>query len=69
MNTAIEIKNYLRSNGVSQAFICRKTKINSAKLSLALNGKRRITFAEYENICWALNVGVETFLTPCPPCK
>ena len=36
-------------------------------LNLALSGKRRLTFEEYEHICWALGVGVETFLEARPP--
>jgi hypothetical protein len=28
-----------------------------------------LTFEEYENICWALNVGVDRFLTPKKPEK
>ena len=37
------------------------------KRQVALSGKRRLTFEEYEHICWALGVGVETFLEARPP--
>lgn len=62
MDVAVKIKRYLEENGVAQSWLSCKTGIASAKLSLALNGKRRLTFDEYELICWALNVDVGTFL-------
>lgn len=67
MDTGIKIKRYIESKGISQAFLVSKCGIAAAKLNLALNGKRKLTFAEYENICWALGVGVDTFLEPKPP--
>ena len=67
METGIQIREYLEEIGVSQIFLSKKSGIPPAKLNLALNGKRRLTFEEYETICWALGVGVETFLQPRPP--
>lgn len=66
METGIKIKSYLEERGISQAFLSAKSNIPPAKLSLALNGKRKLTFDEYESICWALGVGVDTFLEPKP---
>ena len=66
MNTGIKIKTYLEERGISQIFLSEKSKIPAAKLSLALNGKRKLTFDEYEAICYALGVGVDTFLEPKP---
>lgn len=67
MDTGLKIKAYLDSRGISQAFLSAKSKIPAPKLNLALNGKRRLTFSEYENICWALGVGADTFIEPKPP--
>ena len=58
------VKNYLNDNGLSQTWLSFKTKIEAPKLNLTLNGKRKMTFEEYETICWALGVGVDKFLEP-----
>ena len=49
-----KIKKYLEDNGISQVYISDKTGIEKVNLNLALNGNRRLTFPEYEMICWAL---------------
>lgn len=67
MNVGHKIRTYLESKGISQAFLSAKTGIPPAKLSLALNNKRRLSLPEYEAICWALGVGVDTFMEPKPP--
>lgn len=67
MDVADKIKVFMEEHGITQAHICRKTGIAPAKLNLTLNGKRRLTFEEYEVICWSLGVGVETFLEAKPP--
>ena len=67
MEVGEKIRRYMDGNGITQVHICQKTGIAPAKLSLALAGKRRMTFEEYENICWALGVGVGTFLEAKPP--
>lgn len=67
MEVGMKIKGYLESKGVSQAFLSTKSGIPPAKLNLALNGKRRLSLPEYESICWALGVGVDTFMEPKPP--
>lgn len=69
MDVGIKIKTYLESNGISQAFISYKTGIPVPKLNLALNGKRKLSLDEYAVICWALGLGVGTFLEPRPPEK
>lgn len=58
------IRNYLKENRYSQAFLVKKTGIKADKLSASLNGKRRFTFSEYELICGALNVNTDKFLKP-----
>lgn len=62
MEVGMKIKKYMEEKGISQAFLSRKTGIASPKLNLALNGKRRLTFGEYELICGALGVEAGFFL-------
>lgn len=66
MSVAAKILRYLNENGISQAHVSQKAGIPPAKLNLTLNDKRRLTFPEYEAICFALNLPVETFLVPRP---
>lgn len=66
MNTGMKINAYLEERGITQVFLSNKSGIPAAKLNLALNGKRKLTFDEYEAICYALGVGVDTFLEPKP---
>lgn len=69
MKTALEIKNYLEENGITQMFLSRKTGISAAKLNLALNGHRRLTFDEYSIICGVLGLNTDYFLKPSLPDK
>lgn len=64
MEVGLKIKKYLDDNGITQAFLSRKTGINRSKLNLALNGNRRLSFEEYELICGALGLPVGIFLEP-----
>ena len=64
MEVGIKIKEYLESNGITQAFISRETGIELPKLNLALNGKRKITFDEYSLICGVLKLNTDYFLKP-----
>nr|DAH08913.1 MAG TPA: SOS-response transcriptional repressor [Caudoviricetes sp.] len=67
MCVSAKIFAFLNSNGISQTHLSRKAKIPLPKLNLALNGKRRFTFEEYSNICWALGVDTNFFLKPTKP--
>ena len=67
MDVGTKIKEYLESKGISQAFLSSRSGIPAAKLNLALNSKRKLSLPEYESICWALGVGVDTFMEPRPP--
>lgn len=67
MCVGIKIKQYLDNNGISQTHVSNVTQIPLPKLNLALNGKRRLTFDEYELICGAVNVGTDKFLHPRMP--
>lgn len=62
MCVGLKIKTFLDDNGISQAHVSRETKIPLPKLNLSLNGKRRLTFDEYELICGAVGVPAGTFL-------
>lgn len=64
MRENIKIKNYLKDNGITQAFLSRRTKIEPAKLSLALNGERKLSLDEYAVICGVLGVNTDFFLKP-----
>ena len=67
METGMRIREYLDQHGITQVFLSSRTVIPTSKLNLSLNGKRRMTFDEYERICWALNVAPETFIEPHAP--
>lgn len=69
MKENLEIKKYLKDNGITQAFLSRRTKIEPSKLSLALNGERRFSLDEYATICGVLGVNTDFFLKPRLPDK
>lgn len=69
MDVGTKIKRFIDERGMSQIELSKKTQIPPAKLNLSLSGKRRFTFLEYQVICWALGVGVDTFMEPRPPEK
>jgi transcriptional regulator with XRE-family HTH domain len=62
-----KIKKYLQDNNIQQNNLSVTTKIAMPKLNLALNGKRRLKFEEYEIICYCLGVGVDKFMEPHKP--
>ena len=67
MGAEQKIKAYLKSVNMSLSNFSLLTKISLSKLSLSLNGHRRLTLAEYEIVCYALGVGVDKFLEPRKP--
>ena len=67
MDASKRIKEYLEANGISQAFVSRRTGIDTTKLNLALNGARKLTLDEYSLICGVLGVSTDTFLQPRMP--
>lgn len=56
-----KIKEYLKSIGVTQAFVSAKTKISPSTLSAMLNDERKILAEEYFLICKALNLDFAFF--------
>lgn len=67
MDVGMKIRAYIDARNISQIELSAKTKIPAPKLNLSLSGKRKLTFAEYQVICWALGVGVNEFMEPRPP--
>lgn len=67
MEVATKIRMFLEQNEISQIELSMKTHISPAKLSLSLSNKRKMTFDEYQTICWALGVGVDQFMEPRAP--
>ena len=69
MSVEARIRIYMEEHDISQIELSNKTQIAPPKLNLSLNEKRRLSFPEYQTICWALGVGVDTFMEPRPPEK
>lgn len=67
MDVGVKIKSYMEEIGMSQIELSEKSNIPPAKLNLSLNSKRKMTFDEYQVICWVLGVGVDAFMSPRPP--
>ena len=67
MDVGTKIRMYIDERGISQIWLSKKTGIPAPKLNLSLSAKRRLTFAEYQVICWALGVGVDKFMEPKAP--
>lgn len=56
-----EIRNYLKDNGIKQAFLSDKTGLSKDIVSGICTGTRSISCIEYFKICQALNVSVNYF--------
>ncbi len=67
MSVGAAIRKYIVEKDISQVELSKKTQIAPAKLNLSLSGKRRLSFYEFEVICWALGLDVTDFLSPHPP--
>ena len=63
-NTPIHerVRNYVLEMGISQKLIAENMKTSESKLSLMLNGKRRMTVDDYINICKAVAVSPTKFI-------
>ena len=55
------VKRYISDRGLSQKIIAANMGIPEPKLSLILNGKRRMTVDDYELICRAMAVDPARF--------
>ena len=59
-----EIREYFKKTGVKQKVVAENSGIGEVKLSLVLQGKRKLEAGEYAGLCGALNVPMSTFLKP-----
>jgi transcriptional regulator with XRE-family HTH domain len=64
MTVGEKIKAFISEKNMSQTTLSIETGIPLPKLNLALTGKRRMKFEEYEVLCGVLGVGVDKFLSP-----
>lgn len=55
------IANYIAEKGIKQSFLCQKTRLSKHCISFTLRGKRKLSIAEYEKICVALDVPYDFF--------
>lgn len=62
MSVAKNIKVYLVKNNITQKWLSKKTGIESEKLSMSLNDKRKLDAEEFAKIIVALQVPAETFI-------
>lgn len=67
MNLERNIQAYIKQNGISQKQLCIKTGITENALSLALNGKRKLSAGEYVSLCRALCVPYDRFTSGWSP--
>lgn len=58
------MKTYIENTGVKQKAIAYKAGLVESKLSLSLQGKRKLEAGEYASICNALGVPMNKFLKP-----
>jgi transcriptional regulator with XRE-family HTH domain len=63
MEVGKKIGQYLKDNGIKQAFLVEKTGLSANVISDICNGVRKtIDCIEYYKICKALGVALETFV-------
>lgn len=58
----VRLKSFIRDNGLSQRVIAMNMGITEARLSLILNGNRKMTVDDYLSICTAMAVSPQRFL-------
>lgn len=63
LSVYVVINTYLQDKGITQASISHKTQITQNALNLSLNGKRKLSLDEYVDICDALEVPYDLFIT------
>lgn len=61
MDTGIKLKQYLDSSGIRYNFLQNKISLSQCKLSLSLNGKRKLLADEFLEIVTALNIDPKIF--------
>ena len=56
------LRQYIDGQGLSRKLIAANMNVSESKLSLMLNGKRRITVDEYFDLCKAMAVDPRKFI-------
>ena len=56
------VRGYILEQSISQKQIAENMHVSEAKLSLMLNGKRRMTVDDYISICKAISVSPNRFI-------
>lgn len=56
-----QIREYIQQHGISQKYVAINMGITESRLSLMLNGKRRITVDDYTDICRAMALDPRKF--------
>ena len=62
MEVCTRLKNYLIDNSISQKDVAYLTGISLVKLNLSLNGRRKLTFEEFEKILIVLGESADEFI-------
>lgn len=62
MKITENIKDYIKTNGITQSYIADKLGMKQDTFCIILNGKRKLAIDEYCKICNVLNVPFEYFL-------
>lgn len=62
MNANEKLKKYLEEHGISQAFLAKKLGFSNTRMSMMINGKRKMTADDLFKICIILNVSPESFM-------
>lgn len=61
MTIELAIREYLISNGISQAFVARKCGWSKQRINAILTGKQEIKAGEYGRLCDAVGVPYDYF--------
>lgn len=56
------IKEYLKENGIKQAFLVEKTGLTNCQISDICNNDRKLDCVEYYKICKALSLPLNYFM-------
>lgn len=64
-----EIKKFVNESGLKQKAVAEKAGLDETKFCLVLQGKRKLEASEYANLCRAMGVSLDKFLTPRSPNK
>lgn len=62
MDVQSKVASYIHNSGIRQSFICEKTGLSKAKVSLILNNKQKMTADELMLFCKALQKSPNDFV-------